>query len=181
MDRALTMTTLTLCLTMAACGKEPQEAASVGPGEPVPNATINEFMRLQAEPAAEAIWGSVRVVSNASGIHEYRPRAEAEWQALDEAADTLVAVAAFVAEDGRVLVRPGVALEAGGTLDTPAIQARIAANRGLFVEKARAFGARAEEVRAAIRARDADRLLDVGGPLQEACESCHLEFYYPGG
>lgn len=165
-----------LCLAAAACGK-PASA----PAEPVPNATINEFMRLQAEPAAEAIWGSVRIVSNASGIHEYRPTTEAEWAALDQSADTLVALAGFIAEEDRQLVRPGVTLEEGGTLDTPAIRARIAANRALFAQKAAAFGDKAEVVRAAIRARDADKLLDVGGPMQEACEACHLEFYYPGG
>ena len=173
MTRSVTVVAASLCLAVAACAKTP--------AEPAPNATINEFMRLQAEPAADHIWGSVKTVSDASGVHDYRPASEAEWQALEQSADTLVALAGFVAEPDRQLVRPGVALEAGGTLDTAAIRAKIAANRAAFTRKARVFGAQAEAVRAAIRARDVNKLLDDGGPLQGACEACHLEFYYPGG
>jgi hypothetical protein len=31
-----------------------------------------------------------------------------------------------------------------------------------------------------IRARDADGLFDVGDKIDKACESCHLEYWYPG-
>ena len=30
------------------------------------------------------------------------------------------------------------------------------------------------------RARDAKRLFDAGDKIDRACESCHLEFWYPG-
>jgi cytochrome c556 len=33
---------------------------------------------------------------------------------------------------------------------------------------------------AAIDKRDANALLEAGGDLDEACESCHKRFWYPG-
>ena len=191
MKRQLVMTTALLCLATAACGRNsgtseqapipsaaPMTSAS-GSVEPVPNATINEIMRLQSEPAADAIWNSVKTVSNASGVHEFRPRTDAEWAVIDRSARILMAVAEFVVQPARRLVRPGVEMEAGGTLSAEAIQARIAANRRLFAEKARALDGAAREALAAAQARDAERLLAVGGPIDEACEGCHVEFYYP--
>ena len=31
-----------------------------------------------------------------------------------------------------------------------------------------------------VKARDTDRLLQVGSDIDRACESCHLAFWYPG-
>jgi formate-dependent nitrite reductase cytochrome c552 subunit len=31
-----------------------------------------------------------------------------------------------------------------------------------------------------IKARDAQGLFDVGDKIDKACESCHLEYWYPG-
>jgi hypothetical protein len=172
-----------LCLGAAACGPSGNKAVKAPPagaGEPVADATINEFMRLQAEPSADVIWNSVKVVSNATGIHETRPSTPAEWKALEQSANTLIDMAGYIAQDGRDLVRPGVELEAGGTLDTAGIRAKIAAEHGAFVEKAKAFEAASRDVLAAIKARSPEKLMETGGPLDEACEGCHMQFYYPG-
>jgi hypothetical protein len=32
---------------------------------------------------------------------------------------------------------------------------------------------------AAIEAKDAEKLLDVGNAIDEACEKCHLQYWYP--
>lgn len=188
MKRHTVIMTALLCLATAGCGRKadqpPADAerlrtAASGSVEPTPQATINEIMSLQAEPAADAIWNSVKTVSNASGVHEFRPRTDAEWGVIDRSARTLMGVAEFVVQPGRRVVRPGVAIEEGGTLSADAIQARIASHRPLFAEKARALDVAAREALSAAQARDAARLLAVGGPIDEACEGCHLEFYYP--
>jgi hypothetical protein len=177
-----------LSLAAAGCGERSDTAsAPVGPAptlktaaaEPVPNATIHEIMSMQAEPAADAIWESVKTISDSTGVHDYRPRTDAEWAAIEQAANTLIGVAAMIPQEGRQLIRPGMTMEEGGTLDAAGIQAKIASNRALFAEKAKGLDAAARVTLAAIRARDVEALLDAGGPLDEACEACHLEFYYP--
>jgi cytochrome c556 len=82
-------------------------------------------------------------------------------------------------EPTRQVVRAGSQIEEGGTLTAQEIQALIAARRPEFLEHAKALDVAAREAISAIKARDADRLELVGGPIDDACEQCHLKFYYP--
>ena len=191
MKRGLAILAVGLCLTAAACERKASPAAESptesttsavaagAPVEPVPNATINEIMRMQAEPAADAVWGSVKTVSDATGVHEFRPRTDAEWAAVAQSARVLIGVAQMIGEPSRRLLRPGVEMEEGGTLTPQGIQAKIDADRPAFLEKAKGLDKAARDILAAAEARDAEKLLLDGGPLDDACEACHLEFYYP--
>ena len=43
-----------------------------------------------------------------------------------------------------------------------------------------ALRAEALKVIAIVKARDTDKLLTAGSELDQACEACHLDFWYPG-
>jgi cytochrome c556 len=180
-SRAAAGLTLGVCLALAGCSRpdESAPAAATNAVEPVPGASINEIMAMQAEPAADVIWNSVRTVSDATGIHEYRPATDAEWAAVEQAARALIGVSELVRQPGRPLIHPGAKIEEGGTLTADQIQAKIVAERDVFVERAKGLEIAAQRTLAAIQARDADLLLEVGGPLDDACEACHTHFYYP--
>ena len=188
MKRQLVILAAGLCVALAGCDRKPKPAAEAPPApavaastavEPVPGATINEIMSQQSEPSADIVWGAAKVVSNATGMHDYRPTTDAEWAKVEKAARTLIGVAKLVVQPGRQIVRPGVPIEAGGTLDAAGIEKAIAANRPAFLEKAKGLDAAANQALTAIKARDVAKLEEAGGNIDEACEACHLQFYYP--
>ena len=69
----------------------------------------------------------------------------------------------------------------GGPELTPAeIEAKVRQNPALWSQHADGLRTVALESLKTIRARDAEGLFDVGDKLDKACESCHLEYWYPG-
>jgi hypothetical protein len=63
--------------------------------------------------------------------------------------------------------------------DPERLQARLESNRGSFVGMTQALRAVGLKVLDAIDKQDANRLFELGGDLDEACEACHLVYYYP--
>ena len=87
-----------------------------------------------------------------------------------------------IAQEGRVVGHPGQKLKdppGPGDLSPDAAQAAIAKNRAAFTGFAAAFKATAGEFIAAIDKKNVDAYSEVGGKLDEVCESCHKVFWYP--
>ena len=63
--------------------------------------------------------------------------------------------------------------------DPELLQARLEANRASFLGMTQALRSVGLKVLDAIDKQDANRLFDLGGELDEACEACHLAYYYP--
>ena len=68
---------------------------------------------------------------------------------------------------------------APGELDTDQAQQKIDANREAFVALAQRLQDTGLQTLAAIDAKDPVALFDLGGTIDEACESCHVTFWYP--
>jgi hypothetical protein len=66
-----------------------------------------------------------------------------------------------------------------GEASAEVLQQRLDANRAAFVGFAQALRNVALKALDAIDAKDANRLLEVGGEIDEACEACHLVYWYP--
>jgi len=141
--KSLVAITLALALQGTALALQAQEA-------PQPLVSIKELMEKTITPATNTLWNAFEP-----------PTEEAQWQALEEAAVTLLSAAQ--------------AMSLGGTgpmdaawVKEPAWQAfnqiMISAGRDAL---------------SAIRARDHDKLLAAGDVLYPPCESCHLQ-YNPG-
>ena len=110
------------------------------------------FMVLMIEtitPASDIVWG----------IED--PQTDAEWQAIDDAAVTLVESFETMREGGAGPNDDGWAAEA---MFDAYIDEEIVA---------------LEKIRAAIAARDVDGVIDAGGDLYTPCEECHID-YNPG-
>jgi cytochrome c556 len=59
------------------------------------------------------------------------------------------------------------------------MDALVAKSPAVFAQKAAGIRAAALIALKAIDARDVDGLSNAGGDIDEACESCHLVFWYP--
>jgi cytochrome c556 len=66
-----------------------------------------------------------------------------------------------------------------GELSHDEMQRRIGATHEGFVQFARGLQDAALRALAAIDARDAQGLMDAGGAIDEACEVCHMTYWYP--
>jgi cytochrome c556 len=144
--------------------------------------SIQELMVTMVDPSAGALWESVSSETTATGIKEHQPGTDAEWQAVRRHALALLEGARLLGADGRAVAKPGKALEdahVAGILTAPEIERKIAATGQEFKARARELGESAEAALAAIDARDPARLLAAGGKIDQACERCHMAYWYP--
>jgi hypothetical protein len=118
-----------------------------------PVADVKQLMQAIVDPSADAVWQSVATIFTKTGMEERRPRTKQEWEAVRGHAMTLT-------ESGNLLMMPGRAKDGGDwmkfaqeLIDTSAVALRAA------------------------EAKDADRLLDVGGRIDEVCERCHKKYW----
>lgn len=132
--------------------------------------------------SAEALWNAVGSVATAEGTKDLAPSTDAEWAALRAKAQELVDATKALTTDGRVVARPGQKLKdppGPGDLTPEQAQAEIAKDRAVFNGFALAMQGVGDAYIAAIDKKDVAAFSDVGGKLDEVCESCHKRFWYP--
>ena len=144
-----------------------------------PTATIREIMDSMVAPSAQVLWDAVGVEVSSEGVIERSPKTDEDWLKLRFSAVTLAEATNSLVVPGRgVAPDDGTAVEAGN-LGPRQIAERIASHRDDWVSHAHALDDAVATIIQAIDAHDVDGLTDAGGTLDEACESCHLQFWYP--
>lgn len=165
---------------------EPASSAAVLTQAPtlVPVAGIQDLMKWQLTPAAEALWASVSTTVTAAGEEEIAPSTPEDWQEVHAHALTVIEVSNLLLMDGRRVIRAGIEhLDDHGTpgnLTAEEAEAAIAANREVYVGYATALRSIGQDFALAIDARNTQGMLDAGDALEKNCEGCHLKFWYPG-
>jgi hypothetical protein len=141
-------------------------------------ATLKELMDSTVDPSADALWDSVAISYTAQGEDERQPRTEDEWRAVRRHAVTLLEATNLLIMSGRHAAPQGT--RAGdGELAPDEIDRRIAADRNAFVQFAHGLHATAAKALEAIDRKDAEALLQAGGEIDQACEACHVTYWYP--
>jgi hypothetical protein len=174
----------TLALGLAACAqKEAPSAAAAEPKMPYrPDASIQDLMVNVVDHNADTLWESVAVISSEKGTEERQPRSDEDWAAVRVAAVTLAEGTNLLMIPGRKVVHEGKVLQdeaVEGILKADQIQALIDKDRIAFASRALALHEAALGALAAIDAKDAAKLSEVGGVIDEACEQCHTTYWYP--
>src|SRR6478735_227003 len=142
-------------------------------------ASIRELMDSEIDPAADFIWASVASISTRAGLEERQPRTDEEWLEVRRHAITLIEATNLLVMDGRRVSHRFEPASGAGELDTDQAQQKIDANRVAFVALAERLRDTGLQTLAAIDAKDPVRLFDLGGSIDDACESCHVTFWYP--
>jgi hypothetical protein len=170
----------TLGLMASSSGIVAQQKASRGK-ETVVYTTIRDLMDSIVDPSADVVWGAVGTVVDQDGAHDNFPKTQEEWLNVRRAAVRIIEGANLLKMPGREAAPPGSKSEAPGVeLEPPEITALIKKNRTSFDAFARSLqGVGAEAMRAS-DAQDTAALLEIGGRMQDVCESCHQVFWYPG-
>jgi hypothetical protein len=164
-------------LALVACQRAPDPAAT-----PQPVASIQEIMQALVDPAADTLWEAVSSETTAEGAVDHQPRDDTAWLELRHQAIRLAEGATMLAMPGRVVSRAGEPLEDShleGVLVATQVQQRIDADHALFAKHANALQLATLDLLSAIDQRNVDSYSAAGSRIDQACESCHLRYWYP--
>ena len=140
-------------------------------------------MRDMLDPAADNIFDAVKSVSTLSGTVEKAPKTEEDWEKIRIGAVTL-AEGIYLLKIPRPFTPPGDENNSRGPdateLSPAQIKAKLEADPVLWNAKIEALRNVSLEVLDIVRKKNTAELWDAGDNLDQACETCHLEYWYPG-
>jgi hypothetical protein len=166
----------------------PQLPAPVAPGVALwgdlkPVVSVKELMRDMLDPASDNVFDAVKVVFTKTGAVETVPKTDEDWNKIRIGAVTL-AEGVYLLKIPRPFAPPGDENNSTGPNPTelsPAqIKAKLEHDPVLWNAKIEALRNVGLEVLEIVKKRKADELWDAGENLDQACESCHIQYWYPG-
>jgi hypothetical protein len=189
---------LVLGISMFACSSsEPQAKASraseppstVLPrppqlwGELKPIVSVKELMRDMLDPAADNIFESVKTVYSKTGVVETVPKTDKDWEKIRIGAVT-IAEGVYLLKIPRPFAPPGDENNSIGPdaseLSPAQILAKLEGDPVLWNAKIEALRNVGLEVLEIVNRKKVDELWDAGDNLDQACEACHIQYWYPG-
>ena len=144
--------------------------------------TVKEIMQGIVDPNADVVWESVATNITAAGVEEKAPKTDDEWARVQHSALMLAEAVNLLKMRGREIARPGDANTNGPDAPelTPAeIQVKVNRDWSLWISHANRLQETAIKAWQVANARDVNGIVEVGDALDKACESCHLEYWYP--
>lgn len=167
------------------CSK-PAPAPAANDNGPVPIVSVRELMTNIMDPLADNVFDAVATDVTDKGLVERTPTTDEDWAKVMQGAVAL-------AEGTNLLkMHPRLAAPADYKFDpkergpgapelAPAeIQKKIDADPALWNKHADDLRNQAIKVIEIVKARDAQKLFAAGSDIDKACETCHLEYWYPG-
>jgi hypothetical protein len=164
----------------AGCTAQP----ATPPPPPAPpyttTATMKEIMQLIIDPAADEVWQAVMTVHSAEGTVDTVPKSDEDWLKARRGALTLIEASNLLMVPGRHVGKPHDKSEAPGVELEPAeMEANIGKDLPEFYKAALGLHSAAEQALAAIDAKNAEKLFELGETIEMACEHCHSRYWYP--
>lgn len=171
---------LVLMPWLAGCLARPVDGALATAPAYQPTATIKDLMLSIVDPSADVVWLAVTTVQGPGGLTDRAPATGEEWARVRQGAIALTEAANLLMMPGRHVAARGEKSEAPGVELEPAeMDALIAKDPAAWIARARALHAAGSAALAAIDARDAQRVFEVGEQIEQACETCHRQYWYP--
>ena len=183
---------LLACALASACSTPPKATAPAPApapahqdlwGEIKPVVSVKELMRDFIDPASDYVFNSVSIVTTSTGTIETTPKSEAEWERL-RIGGVMLAEGVALLKVPRPFAPPGDENNSTGPdpeeLSPAQIKAKLEADPVLWNAKIEALRNVGLEVLEIVKRRDAKELWDAADNLDNACESCHVAYWYPG-
>ena len=152
-------------------------------GDLKPIVSVKELMRDMIDPASDFVFDAVGTVITKGKRIDKIPKTDADWERIRIGAVTM-------AEGAHLLKIPRPFAPAGddnnsagpepAELSPSQIKAKLLADPVLWNAKIEALRNVGLEVMEIVKRKDVNELWDAGENLDQACESCHLEYWYPG-
>ncbi len=174
-------------ITFSLCSKPaPPESRSVASSllsEMTPVVSVKELMANMIDPIADNIFDAVWWDTTGKGVVEHRPSTDEDWDKIKTGAVTL-AEGIFLLKVPRPFAPVGDVNNSLGPnppeLSPAQITEKVAKDPVLWIAKIQALRNTSLEILEVVKKKDVDALWQASGDLNEACEACHLEYWYPG-
>jgi hypothetical protein len=169
--------------SQCASPKPPPPAAPKLIGDMKAVVSVRELMKYMIDPLSDNIFEAVGTDISAKGIVDTFPRTDDDWEKVKVGAVS-IAEGAYLLKVPRPFTPPGDVNNSTGPnppeLSPTQIQAKLDADPVLWNAKIEALRNVALEVLEIVKKKDVNQLFEAGEDLDKACESCHLEYWYPG-
>ena len=174
-------------IVLSACSpSKPNPSSPPAPalwGDLKPVVSVKELMRDMLDPAADNIFDAVKVETTKSGTVERLPKTDQDWEKIRIGAVTL-AEGVYLLKIPRPFAPPGDENNSKGPdaseLSPAQIKAKLEADPVLWNAKIEALRNVSLEVLDVVKNRRVEELWEAGDNLDQACESCHIQYWYPG-
>jgi hypothetical protein len=185
---------LAICVGLVAAGallpacspskaSPPQAPAPQLWGELKPIVSVKELMRDMIDPASDYVFDAIGTVDTKEGTVEIQPRTQADWDKL-RVGGVMLAEGIYLLKIPRPFAPPGDENNSTGPdpeeLSPAQIKAKLEADPVLWNAKIEALRNVGLEVLDIVKRKDVKELWDAAENLDEACESCHIAYWYPG-
>src|SRR5262245_50916298 len=168
------------CQSQQAASPAAAPAPALAPPEYTPTATIKDIMQSVVDPNADVVWLSVTTVQSSKGTVETAPKTDEEWTKVRHGAIALTEAANLLIVPGRHVARPGEKSETPGVeLEPSEMEALINKDIPAFRMRAKALHEAGLAALQAVDAKDAQKVFEVGEQIEQACENCHKQYWYP--
>ena len=158
--------------------------ASAHAAAPATAPNLHDLMKNVVAVQTQIIWDVGNNAQDDKGNPDPSKMKPADWSKAGAAAAKVKEVALALANAPHVMAAaPGQKIDGEGK--TPGaygakeVQKAIDANPKVLQAFARQLSASMDELIVAARTKDAAKLFDVSGRLDQECEGCHTQFWYP--
>ena len=179
----LLLASASVLIFLAACSGQ-QTATTETAKSPAPDyrmtATVKDIMDALVDPGSDVLWDSVETIVSAKGTEEKAPHTDEEWKNVRNHAIMLLEATNLLQMPGRHVAKAGEkADDPKVELSPDQIEEMINKDRAAWNTFAGKLHDATMESFKAIEAKDAEKLLDTGDGIDNACENCHLQYWYP--
>jgi len=177
---------------VSACGPSAKPASNSSPatappqvlwGDMKPVVSVKELMRDMIDPASDYIFDAVKIVTTNKGTVETVPKTDEDWAKLRIGATT-IAEGVYLLKVPRPFTPPGDNNNSTGPdateLSPAQIKAKLEKDPVLWNAKIEALRNVTKEVLEIVEKKNTEELWEASYNLDQACESCHLQYWYPG-
>ena len=145
-----------------------------------PVVSIREVMTNIIDPLSDNIFEAVGVDVTKEGAVETAPKTDEDWAKVAQGAIVLAEGANLLKIPRRVAPEHDNVSKNPGELPPDEIQKKIDADRAAWNRHVDAMRDQALKVLEIVKAKDGPALFKAGDDIDRTCETCHLEYWYPG-
>lgn len=151
---------------------------------PAPAPNLHDLMKNVVAVQTQVIWDVGNNAQDEKGNPDASKLKPADWSKAAGAAGKVKEAAQTLALAAHVMAAaPGQRIDGeGGTpgaYGAKQVQNAIDANPRVFKAFAQQLSTSMDEIVLAARVKDAAKFFDVSGRLDQECEGCHTQFWYP--
>ena len=187
--RRLPCAVLLSALVVTGCSR-PQQAppppapsASALWGDMKPLVSVKELMEYTIDPLSDGIFDAVGTDADEKHVVDAKPVTDADWKKVQAGAVSL-GEAIYLLKIPRPFTQPGDENVSQGPnppeMSPAQIKAKLESDPVLWNAKIEAVRNVTLEVLDIVKKKDSQALFAAGGDLDQACEGCHLQYWYPG-